>query len=128
MIKYRDTTPSDKAQIQDWISKDPDHTGRCEPEFWLPGEEKVRQFVVQDSCGDIFYVRAENILRLHIQFAPDQRVRTARAISEFTPLIASGAKKEKYKQLIFESVFQPLIQFLEKRGFHSSPAEQVMDL
>jgi len=84
--------------------------------------------VVQDECGDVFFVRAENILRLHIQFAPDQRLRTARAIEAFTPQIAASAKKGHYKQLIFESVFQPLIHFLNKRGFRASKDEFVMDL
>lgn len=128
MIQYRNTTETDRTQLENWISKDPDHAGRCTPDFWLPGEDKVRQFVVQDSCGDIFYVRAENILRLHIQFAPGERARTAAAISEFTPVIAAGAKQWKYKQLIFESVFKPLIRFLEKRGFRSSANEFVYDL
>jgi hypothetical protein len=128
MLKSRSVTEQDRIKLEQWIAADPDHVGRGNPDFWIKSEPHVRQFVMQDSCGDIFFVRAENVLRLHIQFAPDQKIRTARAIDEFTPLIAVGAKKEHYKQLIFESVFQPLIGFLEKRGFHSSPAEQVMEL
>lgn len=84
--------------------------------------------MVQDECGDIFYVRAEPLLRLHIQFAPNQKVRTARAIESFTPQIAATAKKNHFKQLIFESVFAPLVHFMNKRGFRSSKDEQVMDL
>lgn len=128
MLKTRSVGEQDRNKLEEWIAADPDHVGKTSPDFWLRPESHVRQFVMQDSCGDIFFVRAENILRLHIQFAPGQRVRTAKAIDEFTPLIAVGAKKEHYKQLIFESVFKPLIGFLEKRGFRSSPAEQVMDL
>jgi hypothetical protein len=128
MIKYRNTAVSDLPQIKNWIDQDPDHKERCTPEYWLPGEEKIRQFVIQDEIGDVFYCRAENVLRLHIQFAPNQKLRTARAIAEFTPMIAAGAKHLKYKQLIFESIFEPLISFLEKRGFHRSANENVMDL
>jgi hypothetical protein len=128
MLKQRSVSEQDRTKLDEWIQADPDHAGRCKADFWLPSDElRVRKFMVQDEHGDIFCVRAENILRLHIQFAPDKK-RTAVAISEFTPIIAHGAKKEGYKQLIFESVFEPLIKFLEKRGFRSSPAEQVYDL
>jgi len=127
MLKSRSVTEQDRTKLEEWIRLDPDHAGKCKPDFWLKPEEKVRQFAIQDEQGDIFFVRAENILRLHIQFSPE-KIRTAKAIEEFTPAIASGAKKEGYKQLIFESLFQPLIHFLNKRGFRSSKDEQVYDL
>jgi hypothetical protein len=128
MLKSRSVTEKDRTKLEEWIAADPDHREKSKPDFWIAHEDGVRQFAIQDEHGDIFFVRCENLLRLHIQFAPNQRIRTAKAIDEFTPLIAAGAKKERYKQLIFESVFEPLIRFLEKRGFHSSPAEQVHDL
>lgn len=96
-------------------------------DFWLP-QQNISCFTVADAVGDIFHVRAETVMRLHIQFAPNQRLRTANAIDEFTPWIANAAKKKGCKQLIFESVFLPLIRFLEKRGFYSSPHEYVMEL
>lgn len=129
MIWSRVVSEADRSQIEQWILADPDHKGRCSADFWLKPEEGIKQFAIEDALGTIFYVRGENLLRLHIQFAPaSERRRTAKAIDEFTPLIASGAKKNHYKQLIFESVVSPLIKFLEKRGFHSSPAEQVYDI
>ena len=127
MLKSRSVTPQDRTKLEAWIEADPDHAGRCKPEFWLEPENRVRQFAIQDEHGDLFFVRAENVLRLHIQFCPD-KTRTAKGISEFTPTIAAGAKKEGYKQIIFESVFQPLIHFLNKRGFRASKDEFVMDL
>ncbi len=129
MLKYRPVLESDRAKLAEWIAADPDHAGKCDPDFWLKPEDGVRLFVVQDEVGDVFFVRGENLLRLHLQFCPvSERKRLAKAIDEFTPLIAHGARKQHYKQLIFESVFKPLIRFLSKRGFHSSPAENVMDL
>lgn len=129
MLRSREVSEKDRSQIEQWILADSDHKTCCTPDFWLKPEEGVKLFAIEDALGTIFYCRGENLLRLHIQFAPQsERRRTARAIDEFTPLIASGAKKSHYKQLIFESVVAPLIQFLEKRGFHSSPAEQVCDL
>ncbi len=126
-LKFRPTTSTDKEQIAGWIAADPDHNGKSQAEFWLPGKD-ISCFTVEDEMGTVFYVRAETVMRLHIQFAPQQKTRTARAIDEFTPWIATAAKKRGCKQLIFESVFAPLVRFLEKRGFWASPNEYVMDL
>lgn len=129
MIRSREVSEADREQLEKWIQADPDHSGRCNADFWLKPEDGVKLFAIEDSLGTIFYVRGENLLRLHIQFAPpSERRRLAKAIEEFTPLIASGAKKSHYKQLIFESIVKPLVDFLGKRGFRSSPAEQVYDL
>lgn len=127
MLKYRATTDLDKEQIAAWIAADPDHKGKSKPEFWLP-DKNISCFAAEDDAGMVFFVRAETVMRLHIQFAPQQRLRTAKAIEEFTPWIAAAAKKRGCKQLIFESVFAPLIRFLQRRGFCASPNEQVMGL
>lgn len=130
MLKYRRTSEADRQQIADWIAADPDHRDRGNPDFWLPdptGEGDC--FAMQDAEGTIFYVRAENVVRLHIQFAPpSEKRRLAPAIDEFTKLMAKGAKAKKYAQLIFESTVLPLTRFLTKRGFRPSRNEFVMDL
>jgi len=131
MLKFRKTTEADRKKLEKWIAADPDHKDRGNPEFWLPQDpaEHIQTFAVQDEQGEVFYVRGENCLRLHIQFAPaSEKRRLAKAISEFSDTISRSAKKLKYTEIIFESVFAPLIRFLEKRGFHSSPNEFVKDL
>ena len=128
MLRYREVSETDRSQISDWIAADEDHRNKCDADFWLAKEPGVKLFAVEDSCGTIFYVRGESLLRLHIQFAPDQKVRTAKAIDEFTELISAGAKKQNYKQLIFESTVAPLVRFLNKRGFRKSENEYVRDL
>lgn len=132
MIKSRKTSNQDASLIKDWIAADPNHQGITETSFFLSSENssdaKTFLYVVEDEQGPIFFVRGENCLRLHIQFAPNQRRRTARAISEFASVMAKGAKKLGYSELIFESVFRPLIRFLRKRGFKSSQSEQILDL
>jgi hypothetical protein len=126
MIKFTPTSASDHAQIAEWIAKDPDHQKHCTPEFWLPSKN-TECFRVEDDQGPVFFVRAENVLRLHIQFS-DNRKRNARAINEFTDFIRENSRARGYKQIIFESVFKPLIRFLDRRGFHASPNEMVTDL
>lgn len=129
MLTRREVSTADRDQIAEWISQDSDHKDRGDANFWLPENEKDDQcFAMEDEHGTIFYVRLEKVLRLHVQFAPKERQRTAAAIDEFTKQIATAAKATGYAQLIFDSVFAPLIRFLHKRGFRSSPAEQVLDL
>lgn len=129
MLRVREVSETDRAQLSDWISQDSDHKNKCDVDFWLKPEPNVKLFAIEDSCGPIFYGRGENILRLHLQFAPSsEKKRLVRAISEFTELISQGAKKQHYKQIIFESVFKPLIAFLERRGFRESKNEYVRDL
>lgn len=129
LLKFRKTSEADRNRLEEWIQQDPDHKGQT-VDFWLPqNDSHVQTYAVQDEHGDIFFVRQENVLRLHIQFAPpNEKKRLARAISEFSHNIILGAKKTGYKQVIFDSVFAPLIRFLEKRGFRSSPSEFVHDL
>lgn len=128
MLKYRPTNALDKNQIAEWIALDPDHASQS-ADFWLEKDnDKVDCWAVEDAKGTIFYVRAEKLLRLHIQFAPPtEHRRLAVAINEFTETIKQKAKPD-FKQLIFESVMEPLIRFLHKRGFRSSPHEEVCDL
>lgn len=127
MLKTRPVEEKDLPQIEEWIALDKDHRGKSTPAFWNT-KERANCFAVEDEEGTIFYVRAENILRLHIQFAPPDKVdRTRKAVDEFERLIRDQAKRT-YRQIIFESVSKHLIRFLHKRGYYSSPDEQVTDL
>jgi hypothetical protein len=130
VIKSRKTSPQDAAQISEWIAADENHKGIEKAEFWIPSGEKDKTFkyAVEDEQGPIFYVVGENVLRLSIQFAPNQKRRMVKAIHEFTKVMAEGARRMGYKELIFESVFFPLIRFLHKRGFRSSKSEHVYNL
>jgi hypothetical protein len=132
MLKSRKTSNQDASLIKAWIAADPNHQGLTETSFFLPPEKpseaKVFFYAIEDEQGPIFFVRGENCLRLHIQFAPNQKRRMVRAISEFASTMAKGAKKLGYSELIFESVFHPLIRFLRKRGFKSSQNEQILNL
>jgi len=131
MIKSRKTSDSDASQIAAWIAADPQDSGATKADFFLPSENTVAKnflYAIEDEQGPIFYVRGENVLRLHIQFAPNERRRTAAAVAEFAETMAQGAKKLGYSELIFESVYRPLINFLHKRGFRESTTEHIMDL
>ena len=125
-MKVRKHNENDPFLLEKSIIMDPEHAGKSDVKFWLP-QDKTNCFVVEDDIGTIFYVRAENVLRLHIQFLHDEKERTKKALDEFAMHIREVAKPT-YKQIIFESTFAPLIRFLEKRGYRASPNEQVIDL
>ncbi len=127
MIKIRKINENDPFLIEKWINMDSQHAGKSNVDFWLP-QDRTNCFVVEDEIGAIFYVRGENVLRLHIQFAPPTETeRTRNALNEFSLHIKSAAKPN-YRQIIFESTFAPLIIYLEKRGYRASHNEYLVDL
>lgn len=126
MIKTRKINENDSFLIEKLIAMDPDHAGKSKVDFWLP-QDRTNCFAVEDEIGTIFYVRAENVLRLHVQFDVTEKERTKKALDEFAINIRESAK-HTYRQIIFESTFAPLIRYLHKRGYRASLNEQVTDL
>lgn len=131
-MKYRKPNANDVGLIEKWIASDSFHSKTCTPEFFTEEElGKVQCLVPEDEIGATFYVRCENVLRLHIQFGPTytraEKLRLAKAIDRFTEDIKRMCDG-KYKQIIFQSDSLPLIGFLEKRGFRASAGEYVCDL
>jgi hypothetical protein len=126
MIKTRKLNENDSFLIEKLINLDPEHAGKSKVGFWLP-QDRTNCFVVEDEVGTVFYVRAENVLRLHVQFDVTEPERTKKALDEFAKHIRETAKPN-YRQIIFESTFAPLIRFLEKRGYRASKDEYVADL
>lgn len=127
-MKYRILSEEDRQPLTDWIAADEAHSETCTPDFWLSAPGGVAQsWAVEDEQGTLFYVRAENVLRLHIQFPPEKSKRLLKGVADFAIQIAQDAR-EKYKQIIFESKSPALIRFLEKRGYRHSPEEIVYDI
>lgn len=129
MLKQRSAVAEDRAILDDFIYQDEDHQGRVIADFWLPAKEKdsTARFVAEDSVGPVMFVRGENVLRLHIQFSAS-KLRNARALAEFIPMIEKDAKKHGFTQIIFDSVAEPLIKFSEKFGYRRSQCEVIKDL
>jgi len=80
------------------------------------------------ELGAVIYARCENVLRLHLQFAPPaEKDRTKKALEEFALTIAQNSK-QSYKEIIFESVYKPLIWFARKLGYRNSRDEYILHL
>lgn len=126
MIKYRLLTEADRKPLTDWIAADIYHKNNCTPDFWLECPENVQNFAVEAEDGTTFYVRAENAMRLYIQFPPNGGLKLARAMDEFAKTVPLHAKS--YTQLIFNTMSKSLARFFVKRGAKPSPNEYVTEL
>lgn len=130
-LTYRMTLESDRDLLEQWIADDPYHRGTG-TSFWFqqPG---AACFAVMDDSGVVFFVKAENAtdfkqaLRLHVQFGAE-RIRTAKAMMQFIPKIERDAKTRGYKQIVWESVSEPLIRFASRFGYTSVGKENVKTL
>lgn len=131
----------DPPRLAAWIEADPDHRGRVTTGWWLQDDPDslerkknneflpaVENYLVADRRGPLLFLRLSNAMRVDIQFAPDEEVRTAMALAGGVPWLALEARKRRYAQLIFESRAPKLVKFLGRMGFHPSAAEQIMNL
>ena len=135
MIKVRVTKEADREQIRELIATDTFHVGNTQPEFFLPSLEPKKTNVelnttyltVEDANGPVFFVRAEQAVRVHIQFGLS-KLRTAKALKEFIEMNKIPLKSKGACQIITESISASLIGFLERLGFKKSPDEFVLPL
>jgi len=127
-IDFREPNEFDLPQIARWIAKDscPQHND-VDPRFWIPevddaGERKVGTKTIAVTCDGepVFFIKLENIMRCYIQFAPeDERDKSATSIGlkKAFLTIAAGAKSLGYREMIYESKSESLIDFFSKFKF-----------
>jgi hypothetical protein len=134
MLKFRPIAANDELLLEKWLVADDEHSKTSNLSFWLPPKDASQKHkgtdyvAVEDEIGTIGYLKMENILRIHCQFAPPTEIqRTRKAMAEFINHIKQEARPQ-YAQLIFESVSAPLIWFLRKFGFRRSKNEIVCNL
>lgn len=129
MIKFRPLNENDSHLLEKWISSDPEHSKTSDVSFWT-SNDRAMCYAVEDEIGVVFYIRAENVLRVHAQFppnTPEDMDRVRKALPEFVNDM-TGVFKPNYRQIIYESVSKPLIKFLQKFGVRSSPNEHILEL
>jgi hypothetical protein len=124
-MKFLESTENDIEQLSEWIQNDPYHRDCLDPHWWLTGQGFL-SFCVQDSKGPTMYVRLDKdgeLLRLHIQFAPESEVSKLRVIKSILwglPKIELMARAYNLKGFIFKSNSLSLINFMKNKfGFIS---------
>lgn len=121
----RQTTEADRAEIQAWIDRDPDHKGMS-ADFFIKAEPGTECMTWEDEEGPILYFRIGRALRVDMQFDGAQRDRTVRALSQGFPWLTDNAAKAGFFQMIFSSLSKSLIGFCKRRfGFQESPNELI---
>jgi hypothetical protein len=131
MLKNRALREEDRSKIVDWVAADPDHCGKSDVGFWMPipDDPSSLKFMVEDESGDLMAIRLEKVMRVHVQFAPaTEKDRIRKALPDFLQFLDSEGRKHHYTQLIYESVYAPLIKFVQHFGWKSSVNEQIKNL
>lgn len=131
-IQFRDTAESDIPQLTDWIARDACPQHKVPVDFWVPAfdeggtpkDKYTKYLTIYDEKGVIYYLKLENVMRAYIQFPPDgdrDKTRTSVALKHAFYNVAAGARKMGYKEIIFDSKAEGLINIFTKFGF--KPAE-----
>jgi len=131
-IECRDTDSSDISQLTNWIARDACPQHAVPADFWVPEKNEdgtpkdkyTKYLTVYNEEGVIYYLKLENVMRAYIQFPPEgerDKLRTSLALKHAFYTVASGARKMGYKEIIFDSKSDGLINIFTKFGF--KPAE-----
>lgn len=144
----------DRARIEEFISRDPDHIARAmTADFFFehasspvlvsrPGWVQVGALALcfEDSVGVVFYVRldietisgpagTEQSVRIHIQFDSAQPLRTARVLDQGFEVVRDRCRVAGAPRLVFDSIDGRLRDFCMKRfGFQPVPGTADLDL
>src|ERR1700761_9194968 len=108
LMIFRRATETDKPTLARWIQNDEDHRGRVSADFFIDPEQECS--ILHDEHGPIMGVRIERVLRVHIQFDPTERIRSAKALAAVFPWVQKKAKEAGFREMIFESISKPLIK------------------
>jgi len=125
MADLSPTTRKDIPKIEEWIAVDPFHKDEDQHSAeWLLTGNGILSFCVADDQGPLCYVRLDaegDMLRLATQFGPESQVSKKRLVtgllSAGIPAIIEFGKNKGYKGIVFESISESLIAFMERQGF-----------
>jgi hypothetical protein len=129
MLKYRHPTKEeDLVRLNEWVAEDPDHCKTTSGSFLIVEPDSNGKMptgktaiAVEDEHGVVFYLKFTNAVLVDTQFPPDlseeERARRKAAISEVFGFFSNRLKGMGYHAALFESVSQPLVQFMERVGF-----------
>lgn len=125
------TTSENIRQIREWIAADPFHKDEEQHSAeWLLTGNGALAFCVTDEIGPLCFVRLDaegEMLRLATQFGPENEVSKKRLVtgllSAGIPAIVEFAKSKGYKGIVFESISESLIAFMNRLGFFKAAGE-----
>lgn len=121
-LNLRPTSPEDLEHLAECIELDEHHRG-LDAEKW--SEPLTETMTFYDEKGTLFHLRLSRAMRVDVQFDPRvPRKRTALALAKAFAFVKGEARKSGFREMIFESKHQPLIDFFKKQfAFQESKDE-----
>lgn len=125
-LELREVRPEDHALLCAWIDADPHHRGKTLPSFFEAAKDC---FLLHDEHAPVFFLKLSRAVRLDVQFAPGDRIRTRRGLHEGFPPLAAILAATGAEEVLFAADTELLARSMEKRmGFKRSPHELVRSL
>lgn len=121
LVSVRKFEDGDKPLLEESVRLDPHHQG-IKPETFAAEPNTETQVWAVDG-KPVFFLRCSRALRLDVQFVQDApKDHVKKALNAAFPVVSAQAKKSGYREMVFDSVYEPLIAFCRKYlGFSSSP-------
>lgn len=118
-MRIRRATDADRPWIETLIAQEPLHTHTSDF-YFEPGTES---HIAEDSQGRVLIFRLNTgVVEMDMDFDKNERLRTAKVLSQGFPIVKQAAKSKNMKVLIFNSNSEQLIKFCENNfGFQSNP-------
>jgi len=118
-MKIRKLTPDDCPKIDEWIAKDPFHSGKGDSSFFF--EPCSEGFAVEDDSGDVMYVRISRALRVNACFDPDARERNKETMTLLSQWLAKMAADSGFREVTWTSENPALRAFGKTIGYTATP-------
>lgn len=128
MLTLRPASTDDLEHLRICLSLDTWHAGETY-EQWADCKGGLTTFA--DDAGPIFHMafeEEEKTLRVHCQFDPRERLRTAKGLRFAFERVTNLARKTGIEKIVFKSESPNLIGFFEKLGFEKEGDDYALQL
>jgi len=115
----REISPEDKPMIEAWIAAESSHPDNT---FDWYNESGAKSVVYEDALGGVLVAKFTPCLRVDIDFNPDaSSSRIGQALTRGLRETAEAARKQGFREFVFESLSDKLSAFCERLGYRKSP-------
>lgn len=130
-MKVRRIVVSDWPMIAEWASRDPFHEFLRTRHVFFTDPQSLN-LCFEDGEGPVFFTKLAvegTDIRVFIQFNQGTEFRTARMLKRGFDTVLAACRQSKAKRLVFDSVYEPLIQFcINQFGFERVPESNDLEL
>jgi hypothetical protein len=118
-MTLRPLNPEDRPLVESWIASEAHHQNNT---FEFYQEAGTKSVMCVDDDGEVFVLKFTPCLRTDIDFSSTAGpARIGKALAQVIREMTDTAKKQGFKEFVFDSVSSQLIAFCERLGFRPSP-------